>query len=171
VSPLRLLARLSGRLLFRLGMRWLVLQLVGRLAVELEAYARDRLPAPIRRVVSRLPGGAKSAGGSVLVAGRVSRRVASGAGRARSARARIRDETDASLRGLRARYLAGTVGPEAATDSLLDVRAAARASEDPDPHSAVPAPVPPGRRRARRRRVPPVNRVRRTYHRAPEPWD
>jgi hypothetical protein len=199
----RLVARLLVRLGLRwllvgaLGrhlVRWLGGRSADAATRELEVLARERLPAPANRAVDALPKSVKAAGGSVVVAGRAGRAVVSGSRRAgrlattatvpmrraaggiggvRSVLGRISRESELSARQLRARYLAATVGPDAATDALLDTRTV---DNDPgggcDPHQSVPPPVATGRRRARRRRWrPPVDRVSRTYRRAGKPWD
>lgn len=160
---------------------------VERAAAELEARAHQRLPAPMARAVSALPPEIRNVGGSAVVATRAARRTVSGgrrAGRltrdgraqvvaswdsARGAVDRLRSETDDSTRRLRSRYLAATVGPEAATDALLDVAAHHRA--EIDPLSAVVGPVRPGRWRARPRARSGPDRPSRTYRPPPKPWE
>lgn len=197
------------RLLGRLGLRWMVLGSLARYAArrfgrstidratdDLEARARERLPAPVADLVSSLPVEAKRAGGSAIVAGRAARtavttsrragqvatvgtrRAVAGAGAFRTVATRLRDESDASARHLRARYLAATEGRDAATDSLLDLRPAelsgglsAGDESADDPHVGVPDPVLSGRRRSRRRSKPTVDRMRRGYRPALKPWD
>ena len=210
----RLLARLGLRWLLAGALARFVARRVGRSTIEratgeLETRA-EKLPAPVARVVTSLPTEAKQIGGSALVAGRAakvaatttrragavarttSRRASTGVGAARGAAGavrgaidQVRTETEASGRRLRAQYLSATVGPDAATDSLLDLRPqtiegppggapVSRPSRglDDDPHEFVPTPVGRGRRRARRRRrQPAVNRRLRTYHPPAKPWD
>lgn len=197
------------RRLGRFGLRWLVLRAavrfvgrrfgratIERAALDLEAVARERLPAPVARAVSALPPEARTASGSAVVAGRAARGAYTAtrrAGRAatigtrrltatvegaRAAPARFREqlrtETEASERELRARYIEASFGAAAATDSLLDVRSRSgldRSAADHDPHVDVPPPVPVGRRRFRPRLPRAVNRVRRTYRQPAKPWD
>jgi len=201
------------RLLGRLGLRWMVVgavarvagRYVGRSTVEragrdLEAKAQDRLPAPMARAVSALPPEALQVGGTAVVAGRAAKgavtttrqagrlartgtqRATAGISAARSVLDQVRSETEASTRRLRARYLDAALGSEAATDSLLDRRAAPRPEldvwadphdidpHDADPHNTVPAPVAPGRRRSRRRPRKLAERVRRSYRPTEKPW-
>lgn len=198
------------RRVVRMGLRWLVVSAAARWVIgrfgrrrvdavveELEAAADERLPAPVARIVNRLPPEAKQLGGSAVVAGRAarttaagsrravaiagqtSRRVAAVPGSARHAIERVKDETEASGRRLRAQYLAETVGPDAATDALLDVRTeppagSSRRSDAMDEvdqlHDSVPGPVARGRRRFRPRAVVPVGRMQRTYRRPTRPW-
>ncbi|MEM8926287.1 MAG: hypothetical protein AAGD35_22505 [Actinomycetota bacterium] len=165
--------------------------------VELDELAAERLPAPVARAVTALPPEAKNVGGSAVVAARAarsaastSRRAARFAGRASnqvssvpaSARGladRVRHETAASRRRLRSQYLAEMVGPDAATDALLDIRTEPPFDGPVDddgewaesPHEWVPDPVAGGRRRFRRRPAPSVPRMRRSYRPAPKPWD
>ncbi|MCP3987642.1 MAG: hypothetical protein GY724_01090 [Actinomycetia bacterium] len=208
--------RFSIRLLSRLGLRWLIIggaarmvarrlgrSTVQRATEELEAKA-ENLPAPVARAVRALPAEARQVGGSAVVAGRAARsalgttrrasqlarttskRAASSAGAARVAVDSVKAETEASGRRLRARYLAATVGPNAATDSLLDVRTSPFESDSPsrdldldsqspqsqyEPHDRVPGPVGRGRLRSRRRAAPVVGRMGRTYRPSPKPWD
>ncbi len=199
------LVRLVIRLLSRLGLRWLIIggatrmvarrfgrNSVQRATEDLEAKA-ENLPAPVARVVRALPVEARQVGGSAVVAGRAarsaigttrrvgylarttSRRAASSVGAARAAVDSVKVETEASGRRLRARYLAATVGPNAATDSLLDIRTSPVEPDpsDPsnDPHDQVPDPVARGRLRSRRQAVPIVGRMRRAYRPSPKPWD
>ena len=196
------LLRSVARLVVLKVLRWLVMGVLSRLLIrclgrrsaqrataELETTAQHWLPAPLGRAVAALPGGAKAAGGSVIVAGRAGRSVVIGsrrasrlasapvrlaatrAGEARAAMARMRDDTDGAARRLRAQYLEATAGPAAATEAMLDLRPPPTGGHDRDPHTSVPAPIRPGRRRSPRHRVPPVNRVRRTYHPPPKPWE
>jgi len=188
---------------------------VARATEDLEAKVQEKLPAPVAKAVSALPLEARQLGGSAVVATRAARttvsttrragRLAVSASRsarsgvgtakgtidtARGAVAAVRTETDQSARSLRARYLAATVGPGAATDSLLDLRSERSGAQhlvsppgddgpadlnldngEVDPHDLVPGAVTPGRRRSRRRPVPVVGRMRRTYHRQVRPWD
>ena len=177
---------------------------------DLEHATRQRLPAPVARVVPALPPEVVQLGGSALVAGRAAKgavattrragRLATGAtnrttagigavssavGRGRNlaggARAQLGDEVERSRRRLRADYLAATVGPDAATDALLDVRPDGldlehesdqlQPGEPADPHGSVPDPVAPGRYRRRRRPPALVGRMRRGYRPPARPWD
>ncbi len=201
---IRLIARLGLRwLILNALARW-VLRRFGRSRVdaaveELERTAAERLPTPVANAVTRLPAEAKQVGGSAVVAtraarsaavgsrrvasvaGDASRRAASMPGAARGALHRVRTETEASRRRLRHQYLAETVGPDAATDALLDVRTEppevstgngdADEFYDDDPHDLVPQPVRGGRRRFRRRPERPVARMRRSYRPPSKPWD
>lgn len=85
----------------------------------------------------------------------------------------VRHETEQTRRRLRSRMLGHLFGPEAADDALLDVRSGA--ADEPAGRYEPPAPpdpIAPGRRRApRRSRQPKVDRVQRTYHPPPRPWD
>ncbi len=195
------LARWALRASLRSGLRWLAVvgrfvvrhlsrNAVARATAELEATAHERLPAPVARAVSALPPEVLQVGGSAVVATRATRRTLAG-GRAvtragatgtaqvlavrQGARARIdqlHDETGRSARDLRARYLRWSSGPAAATDSLLDLRAAdLDGAEGPDPHDLVPGPVTRGRRRARRRLPVRPDRPRRSYQPPSRPWD
>ena len=171
----------------RLVLRHLSHSAVERAAAELEAKAHQRLPAPMARALSALPPEVRNVGGSALVATRAARRTVSGGRRAgrltRDGRAqvtarvdsawgvvgRLRAERDDSARRLRSRYLAATVGPDAATDALLDVASPDRVLADP--HLGVAEPVRPGRRRARPRRRSGPDRPSRSYRPPPKPWD
>jgi hypothetical protein len=205
---LRLAVRAGWRwLVLAAGARFVLRRLsrraVERATAELEASAHNRLPVPVARAVSSLPPGVRSAGGTALVAGRTARTAFTRGRQARrvtqtrhrqlqarwaSARAtldRMQDETDASTRRLRSRYLGAAVGPSAAVDALVDRVGSSRPLvEDPllggpdpfhgdpvDPHAAVAPPVSPGRRRGRRAPGAPANRPRRTYRPPPKPWD
>lgn len=191
----RLLSRLGLRWVILGAISRFVARRFGRSTVEragrdLEERAQERLPAPVAKVVSNLPPEVLNAGGSAVVAGRAARgavhttrrasqlatggtrRAAAGFGAARSALDQVRDESDASGRRLRARYLDATIGPGAATDALLDRRPAAIEELDLDsPHDEVPQPVTKGRMRRRRRPLPTVNRMRRGYRPEPKAWD
>jgi hypothetical protein len=201
------LVRFLVRLLARLGLRWLIVSGISRYVVrrfgrasverateELETRA-ETLPAPVARMVRALPVEARQVGGSAVVAGRAtrsavdttrrvgrlartsSRQAASGVGAARAAVDTVRTETENSRRRFRARYLAATMGPAAATDSLLDVRTSPpmvepiEPEELDDPHDRVPEPVSRRRFRSRRRASSPVGRVRRSYRPDPKPWE
>ncbi|MEM9132043.1 MAG: hypothetical protein AAGE88_06865 [Actinomycetota bacterium] len=207
---IRLVGRLGLRwLILNALARW-VLRRFGRSRVEaaveeLEQRAAEKLPAPVADAVSRLPVEAKQVGGSAVVATRAarsaavgsrrvasvatgtSRRVASVPTAARDVVDRVRVQTEASRRRLRHQYLAETVGPDAATDALLDVRTepppssrygggdettfGAAGGPLDDPHDHVPDPVRRGRRRFRRRPTRPVARMRRSYRPPDKPWD
>lgn len=163
---------------------------VERATDDLEALAVDRLPTPLAKVVTGLPVEAKQVGGSAVVVGRAARgairtsrragrlassttrRAVTGVGSVRALVDEVKAETESSARRFRARYLATTIGPDAGTDSLLDIRTAPLVSSgDDDPDDHVPQPVVAGRPRRLRRVVRPVNRVRRTYRPTPKPWD
>ena len=190
---IRLLSRLGLRWLVigvvaRFVARKFGRRTVERAADELEAKANQVLPAPVARAVSALPVEVRHVGGSALVAGRAartavntsrragrfatstSRRVVSGVGAARAAVRTVKEETDASTRQLRARYLEATVSREAATNSMLSTRALDSRSLD-DPHDLVPGPVPAGRMRSRRRPSQVVHRIRRSYRPTPKAWE
>lgn len=203
---IRLLARLGLRwLIVNALARW-VLRRFGRSRVDaavedFERAAAERLPTRVADAVTRLPAEAKQVGGSAVVAARAarsaavgsrrvasvatgaSRRAASVPGAARDVADRVRLETEASRRRLRHQYLAETVGPDVATDALLDVRteppvgsrhgAVAGGVDEllDDPHDLVPDPVRQGRRRFRRRPRRPVARMRRSYRPPEKPWD
>lgn len=200
---IRLAMRLGLRwLILSALVQWIIRRFgrrkVDEATVELDELAAERLPAPVARAVTALPPEAKNVGGSAVVAaraarsaattsrraaritGRASRRVSAVPASARGLVDRVRHETDASRRRLRSQYLAEMVGPDAATDALLDVRtgppaADVAAQDDPewvdDPHEWLPDPVPDGRRRFRNRPPPLVQRVRRCYRPVPKPWD
>ena len=204
---LRLIVRIALRwVVVDLAVRWVARRFgrhrVAAATAELETLAAERLPAPVARAVTALPAEAKNVGGSAVVAARAARtagttsrravRVAGAASRqvtavpatARGVAGRVRNEAEASRRRLRAQYLAETVGPEAGTEALLDVRAApphhgpgsngsgtALVDDEEDLHAHVPGPVTTGRRRFRPQPPQLVNRVRRTYRPAPKPWD
>lgn len=176
---------------------------IERAGRDLESTARQRLPAPVANAIPTLPPEAVQLGGSAVVAGRAAKgaitttrragrlagdataRTANGVGAARAvigrgrdtldaARAQFSDEIDDSERRMRSDFLESTMGSDAATDALLDVRRfeASGAGEDPiDPHESVPDPVAAGRRRHRRLTAPLVNRVRRGYRPPVRPWD
>jgi hypothetical protein len=161
---------------------------VERATAELEARAHQRLPAPVARAVSALPPEVRTAGGSAVVAARAARRTLSGgravtrAGRSGTAQVlavrfgvrnrwgELHDGTDEAARQLRARYLRWSDGPDAATDSLLDLRSET-GGEPVEPHDVVPGPILRGRRRAHRRPVTRPDRPSRTYRRPARPWD
>lgn len=192
---LRALTRLGLRWFLVGAVARYVARRFGRTSVEratddLEALAVERLPTPLAKVVTALPVEAKRVGGSAVVVGRAtrgaintsrraarlasstSRRAVTGVGSFRAVVDEVKAETDAGARRFRARYLATTVGPDAATDALLDVRTEPPFSAvDDDPHDRVPQPVIAGRPRRIRRIAGPVNRVRRTYRPTPKPWE
>lgn len=170
---------------------------------ELDQRAQN-LPAPVARAVSALPPEARQMGGTALAAGRAARTAASTsrragtmarrasrwgwgaaatvrgtAGSVRGGVDRVRHESEASRRRLRAQYLSATLGPEAGTDALLDIRTEPDPPPmsvdddglDPSLHDEVPGPVRPGRRRRVAVPATPVNRRRRSYRPQPRPWD
>ncbi len=171
---------------------------VERAGRDLEASARQRLPAPVADRIPALPAEAVQLGGSAVVAGRAARgavattrragrlageasaRTSERMGVARAivtrgrrpidrARHELRHEVDSSRRRLQADYLDHTVGPDAATDALLDGRAEPAGRREP--HTAVPDPVAEGRRRTQRRTHPVVDRMRRSYRPPRKPWE
>lgn len=167
------LARVGLRLASLVGLRWMVVAALGRFVVrrlsrsaveraaaDLEARARDRLPAPAARAVAALPPPVLHAGGSAVVATRAARsalaggrrahrvtrrgrdRVGAGVGAARGGWARIQGETDATARSLRSRLIRATLGPTAATDALLDRHRVGSGADEVDlVDAADPAPV------------------------------
>jgi hypothetical protein len=206
-------------------LRWVVRRTarssVAKATSELETAVSERLPKPVADVVLALPSEVRAAGGSAVVATRAARAaggtaltarraartvaatptrarwaVRRRAGRPAALRDDIRAEADESGRRLRSRYRASTLGPDAATEALLDVRPEAgephRSALAPDAvvdggvgrgdgrdgvdlfdaHRAVPPPVPAGRRRPIRPRRPRLpNRASRTYRRPDHPWE
>lgn len=176
---------------------------VERAGRELEAKARERLPDPVARVVPPLPTEAVQAGGSAVVAGRAVKGAVSGtrrAGRAmaggrrrlaamldattrpldttvelaRRARDEVRAQLEATARELTARRRDAALGPDEATDALLDVRPAPSPIVRPtvdELHEAVPEPVRRGRRRPRRPRRRLVARAARNYRPPTKAWE
>jgi len=198
---LRVLGRLGLRWVVFGAVARLLARRLGRSSIEragkdLEAKAKERLPKPMAKAVSALPPEALNAGGSVVVAGRAakatfittrragqiatsgSRRVGASADSARAMLDQVRTETEAARRRMWFRYVEATAGPDAATDSMLDVReqglpgSAAELYRDAgDPHAGVPDPVAGGRPRPKRRIRSPINRVQRSYRPARKAWD
>lgn len=180
--------------------RYLARRSVGRSIDGAARSLEERLPPPVSRALDAVPVDVVRAGGSVVVAGRVARRAAvTGAKAGRTATRRVQrpirmvrrirarggglgaeleDEIEQARRRLTSRYLLATRGRAAADDALLDLRFPDRAAPGDDdggpvdtPLPELPQPVAPGRRRADRRRRPPVDRVQRTYHRPIRSWD
>lgn len=145
----------------------------------------QRLPDPVVRAIDAAPGDLLRVGGGAMAAGRAartvgerSRRVGSAtrrigrrwsdpAGTARRIREQWRHEAELSERELWAEYHRAQGDHAAADDALLDRRH--RLHDAPLP--PLPEPVRPGRPRVGRRSATVVNRVQRTYRRAPKPWD
>lgn len=145
----------------------------------------QRLPDPVVRAIDAAPGDLLRLGGGAVAAGRAARAVSDRSRRVGSATRRLRRrwsdpggtarligeqwrrETELSERELWAEYHRTRGDHAAADEALLDRRR--RLDDAPLPR--VPEAVPPGRPRARRRAATVVDRVQRTYRRAPKPWD
>lgn len=193
------------RLLGWRRLRWFVIggvvRAVGRIAVrrstersvdKAAAELEERLPAPVKRAIERVPADPIRAGGSAIVAGRTAKRavtgtrrasrvaagqvgrVADGIGRVRSVGDEIAGEAAASRRRLRAEYLRATRGNAAADEALLDLRDGSDAL--PGARGEPPPELDPPIRRGRWRAERPlgetrVNRVMRSYRPRPKAWD
>ena len=183
-----------------LAVRWLLGRLsrsaLDTVGAELDDRAEQRLPASLAKAVVAAPQPVRDIGASAVVATRAARvagtaarytgrgvKTATASGRSMRraigrrtdvslVAAELRRETDAATRQLRARYLGNAHGPSAATDALLDLRAAeTNETGAVDPLDEVPPPIGPGRRRHRRRRQATVDRPSRSYQRPAKPWD
>ncbi len=145
----------------------------------------QRLPDSVVRAIDAAPGDLLRVGGGAIATGRAARTVSDGSRRVGSATKRIRHrwsdpggsvrhvrdqwrtEADGRERELWADYHRANGDHAAADEALLDRR---HRPERP-PLPSVPEPVPPGRPFVRSRASVMVDRVQRTYRRAPKPWD
>lgn len=181
------------------GVRFVARRGVGRSVDQAAAQLEERLPAPVAKVASVLPGDVVKAGGAAIVSARAAQQGARAAQKGGVVAARV------TKAGVQAGAKANAMRPRPdvanrirAVRSAIDEQSSMDERElradflryqgdhegatdalldlrDPSrrpPIPEIPEPVEPGRRRfVRRRSEAPVARVQRSYRRPTKPWD